>query len=157
MWSKTGWKLAVPGHATDGPCWGAGSGQPYFDRLISGEGCDRNWYSAHPPTHVPKFHDDAPSVLGFDNDIKDYCIDLNRESRDEHSGYRPPARSRRLLNVSDEGGAVSHGRRRLGSATQECARASRTILEMADEEYNSCSNLEWQACAAMGKVPGQNP
>ena len=46
-------------------------------------------------------------------------------------------------------------RRRLGSGAQECARANRTILELNDEEYNSCANLEWQACAAKGRVPGQ--
>lgn len=51
--------------------------------------------------------------------------------------------------------AAAGARRRLGSASQECAKASRTILELNDTEYNSCTNLEWQACAAMGRVPGQ--
>ena len=55
----------------------------------------------------------------------------------------------------NETNAIPGGRRRLGSGAQECARASRTILELDDGEYNSCANLEWQACAAMGRVPGQ--
>ena len=29
------------------------------------------------------------------------------------------------------------------------------MLEMDDDEYNSCRNLEWQTCAARGRVPGQ--
>ena len=69
MWSSTGWKLVVPGHPADGACWGPGDGGAFFDRLLKGAGCERNWYSSHPPKHVPKFSRDAPSVLGFDDDI----------------------------------------------------------------------------------------
>ena len=170
----TGWKQVVPGHPTDGPCWGAGDGQAFFDRVASGAGCERNWYSAHPAKHVPKFSHDAPSVLGFDDNIKDYCVALRKhggaethaQERDstqepsrEHAhdpGVRDPGGEEPGLKPSRSvSGYVPPIRRRLGSGAQECARANRTILELNDEEYNSCANLEWQACAARGKVPGQ--
>ena len=143
MWGTAGWKLVS---ATEPPCWGAGDGQAFFDRLIAGDKaiCDRNWYSAIPPKHlakhVPTMEADAPSVLGFDDDIKDYCMAINH--------YSDVQRWR--LNAS-----APTSRRRLGSASTECARANRTMLEMDDDEYNSCRNLEWQTCAARGRVPGQ--
>ena len=173
MWSMTGWKLVVPGHATDGPCWGSGDGRSFFERVITGGGCQRNWYSSHPANHVPTFKTDAPSVLGFDDDIKDYCVALNRQQQQQQQqqrqqqhqqdqpryGYIPPIRSRRLLASASPPSNASNtsfeSRRRLGSGAQECAKASRNILELDDGEYNSCANLEWQVCAAMGRVRGQ--
>ena len=57
------------------------------------------------------------------------------------------------LTATDEG---LGGRRRLDSSIErECTHASRTVLSMADEDYNSCRNLEWQVCAAKGRVVGQ--
>lgn len=159
MWSARGWKQVVPGHPTDGACWGAGNGQAFFDRVISGRGCERNWYSAHPAKHVPKFRDDAPSVLGFDDDIKDYCVGMNREQTRAGHGYGRDdgqnASALPLVTSISTSGYEPPVRRRLGSGAQECARANRTILELNDDDYSSCANLEWQTCAAMGKVPGQ--
>ena len=53
-------------------------------------------------------------------------------------------------------------RRRLGDAARTCVERSRNILMLFGSNvhntgagYNSCRNLEWQTCAAMGMLPGQ--
>ena len=92
--------------------------------------------------------EDAPAVLGFDNDIKSYCLELNRKARGEGRQLSMDANLSNLTNTTGS-------RRRLGNEEQECTRANRLILAMDDEEYNSCWNIKWQTCAARGKLPGQ--
>ena len=53
MWATTGWKLIRPGSSEDGPCWGADGGRRFFDGLLTGSGCNRNWYSSHTKHGVP--------------------------------------------------------------------------------------------------------
>lgn len=96
-------------------------------------------------------------------DIKDYCMGINRFAASklkQPSGSTSPlvdSEGRRPIVVSPTRNA-SHAktnRRQLGTGAQECARASRSILELDDGEYNSCMNLEWQVCAARGWLPSQ--
>ena len=74
----------------------------------------------------------------------------------------------RLHNRTDDMGAVnwsavrwSYHRRKLGSA-RTCVNNFRNVLFLFASNvhntgagYNSCRNLEWQTCAAMGMLPGQ--
>lgn len=115
-----------------------------FDRfwhdLSQGSGCGRNWYTGNDgglgqtnggPTQswvTPHFTSPhAPALLGFDENIDDYC--------GEQSGTQ----------YSYEGHA------------QRCVRANVNILSIYGETipYNVCRNLEWMTCAAMGRLPGQ--
>ena len=32
---------------------------------------------------------------------------------------------------------------------------NRQLLTLTSSQYNSCRNLEWQVCAALGRLPGQ--
>ena len=44
-----------------------------------------------------------------------------------------------------------------GAHAERCVRANLNILSLHGERlpYNICRNLEWQTCAALGKLPGQ--
>ena len=45
----------------------------------------------------------------------------------------------------------------LGAHAERCVRANVNILSLYGDRlpYNICRNLEWQMCAAQGKLPGQ--
>ncbi len=44
-----------------------------------------------------------------------------------------------------------------GAHAERCVKANLNILSLHGERlpYNICRNLEWQTCAAQGKLPGQ--
>ena len=44
-----------------------------------------------------------------------------------------------------------------GAHAERCVKANLNILSLHGERlpYNICRNLEWQTCAALGKLPGQ--
>ena len=67
----------------------------------------------------------APALLGFDENIDEYC--------------------------QKHGGATEVGH------SQQCIASNVNILSLYGDDipYNVCRNIEWQTCAAMGKLPGQ--
>lgn len=132
-------------------CWDSGSrvgktAYPYsggfedfWRNVQSGGSCSRNWYTGNwgdlgkidggpdKPYVTPHFtKDKAPALLGFDENIDLYC--------EQHSG---------------DAAEFDHAKR--------CIKANVNILSLYGEDipYNVCRNLEWQTCAAMGRLPGQ--
>jgi len=102
----------------------------------------------------PYFQDDAPGVLGFDDSIEWYC------GSQVHDNGRQLAL--RVLSNGTGGTVEDEKRRRLADGAQSCAWVHRNVLFLFGNNvhgtgavYNSCRNLEWQMCAAMGKLPGQ--
>lgn len=80
----------------------------------------------------------APALLGFDESIDEYCS--------QHVRPDDPNRPWRVPTFSG-----------LGAHAERCVRADVNILSLYGERlpYNICRNLEWQTCAAQGKLPGQ--
>ena len=154
----------------------------YFDNVINGGSCASNWYEGCGTVHGDKIHfdQDAPGVLGFDDSIAWYCGSQQGGRRlDEEDEKRLPeavaAIAGRLgSKANNESVAATqwieeapteherHHRRRLGEAARACVQANRNILMLfggnvhnTGAGYNSCRNLEWQVCAALGRLPGQ--
>ena len=107
----------------------------FFFSLEGGSRCSFNWYEGNigglgKPGGGPSFTADAHALLGFDESITEYC------------GGRSKVNS-----------AYAHYNSHAGN----CIQANLNILSLFGERvpYNSCRNLEWQVCAALGKLPGQ--
>ena len=157
MWNKWGWAQL---HDEE-PCWGWGGDDAFFNNAISGATCNSNWYEGS--IGWQKYHGDTPGVLGFDDSIGSYCGGLRRlEASDnmevDDSGL-PAGSDGQYKNLSSYNAAH---RRRLDNAAQRCVQGGRNILMLFGSNvhntgagYNSCRNLEWQLCAAMGMLPGQ--
>ena len=152
LFGRIGWEVRT---STTGACWdesassyGAGDGfERFWDGVRQGTFCDRNWYTGNEgglgrwdggPTHKwvqPHFTADrVPALLGFDENIDDYCEQGARTWFEAKGGpYRND-----------------------GHANQ-CVRANVNILSLYGDQipYNVCRNVEWQTCAAMGRLPGQ--
>ena len=123
---------------TTGP---PGEPEGFDERVLSGSACrrgrfDENWYNGvhHWPTHV-------------------------RLVRDTVYTHRRPAFTAPALGLlgfddSFEQRCGSETVNRLGAPTA-CAVANLNVLSIEERRYNLCRNLEWQACAARGLLPGQ--
>jgi len=110
----------------------------FFEDAWLGTSCSRNWYTGNrgtlgtigPASNQSREHYTAaaPALLGFDESIDDYCF--------RHGGKNP-------------GGASGHA--------IACVRANINILSLYGRRipYNTCRNIEWQICAALGRLPGQ--
>jgi len=154
MWNRVGWRQL---HDEE-PCWGWDDPDAFFDNAIAGGSCHSNWYEGS--IGWQRFQQDAPGVLGFDDAIGGYCGQLPGGRRLNERTNETEA----LGQWIDEGKTHeerSH-RRRLENAAQLCVDHSRNILMIFGSDvhgtgagYNSCRNLEWQVCAAMGRLPGQ--
>jgi len=101
----------------------------FWEALVTGSQFDMNWQEGHGSwlgdiNSRANYDDDAPGLLGFDQNIDWYC--------EVHS------------NVG-------------GDRAFKCIDANVNILGLYGMRvpYNLCRNLEWQACAAQGKLPGQ--
>ena len=154
MWNRIGWRQL---HDEE-PCWGWEDPNAFFDNVISGTNCNSNWYEGS--IGWQRFHSDAPGVLGFDDSIGGYCGGLPYGRRLAEGMNESDA----IGQYIDEGQTVDERsrRRRLQNAARSCVDKSRNILMIFGDNvhgtgagYNSCRNLEWQTCAAMGKLPGQ--
>ena len=155
MWNRVGWRQL----GEDEPCWGWDSdADEFFDNVLSGGSCQSNWYEGS--IGWQRFHSDAPGVLGFDDAIGNYCGGLPWRRRLDSSNE-----SEAVGRWIEEGRGEherSH-RRRLADSARMCVDRSRNILMLFGDDvhdtgsgYNSCRNLEWQVCSAMGLLPGQN-
>lgn len=145
MWSATPWRQRAKGEPN---CWDRQRGHPtfvnrdprhdFFFPLEQGAYCrETNWFEGNEgelgkPGQPPSFTRDARPVLGFDESIDAYC------ATQPHDNGKHTAR-----------GKASHA--------GNCVAANVNILSLFGERmpYNSCRNLEWQVCAALGKLPGQ--
>jgi len=112
--------------------------QNYFQEAWRGTHCQSNWYEGNPGGTLgamgqpPTFTADAVALLGFDETIDKYC--------GQHRKTNPDAKNF---------GGYAHAR--------NCVMANLNILSLYGTRvpYNICRNLEWQVCAARGKLPGQ--
>ena len=143
-------------HENNQPCWDSARGAwsqastmngrdstgSFDSRVLSGAACERtrsdaHWYHTVGPPHVdlvrdgssthprPNFTAPALALLGFDDSFNTHCA------------------SGGAINVSRTG------------TINACALANFNVLSVEEQRYNLCRNLEWQACAARGLLPGQ--
>lgn len=108
----------------------------YFREAFSGAHCGTNWYEGNKgklgeADRLPTYSADAPALLGFDETIDGYCGQTPKTNKNQYKDAWPHAR--------------------------ECVHANLNILSLYGSRvpYNICRNLEWQVCAAMGRLPGQ--
>ena len=111
----------------------------FDERVLSGSACrrgrfDENWYHTVGQPHVR----------------------LVRDTMYTHGRPEFTAPALGLLGFDDsfEQHCGSETARRLGTPTA-CALANFNVLSVEERRYNLCRNLEWQACAARGLLPGQ--
>jgi len=146
MWATEGWGKMVAGSqtGTGSACWlhardnknrNRPAGQ-FWQETLEGRYCGENWYEGNggllglrgrPPTYTAA----APALFGEDSDIGRYCANQLRQQG--------------LPTSFDIGHAGN------------CVAANINILNIASRRvpYNLCRNLEWQVCAAQGRLPGQ--
>ena len=111
----------------------------FDERVLSGSACrrgrlDENWYHTVGKPHVR----------------------LVRDTMYTHGRPEFTAPALGLLGFDDsfEQHCGSETAYRLGTPTA-CALANFNVLSVEERRYNLCRNLEWQACAARGLLPGQ--
>lgn len=146
MWAAEAWGTMEGGRPA---CWNVQREgwelhkQPssrFFDAVDSGSICNTNWYEGNNgrlgmagsgggprfPRH-PGGPRTTPALLGFD------------ESIDAHCNNHAPQ------------GSNTNGH------AERCVAANRNILSLYGQRlpYNICRNLEWQVCAAQGRLPSQ--
>ena len=137
MWAAEAWSEMSDGEPA---CWERSRATPfshqsaatYFNDLVSGVHCNTNWYEGNQGElgyggRLPYFSQNAPALLGFDESITWYC-DRQNPNRTKYTGH-----------------------------AEACVAGNLNILSLYSGRvpYNICRNLEWQACAAQGRVPGQ--
>lgn len=106
----------------------------FFAEVGRGDHCaNTNWYEGSAnelgwQDHIHRYNNPAPALLGFDENIDEFC----------QVGW----------GWVDYGGAQH---------AQHCVDRGYNILALYGQHlpYNICRNLEWQVCAAQGKLPGQ--
>jgi hypothetical protein len=101
----------------------------YFEQVQSGQHCNTNWYEGN------------SGQLGLPNTIPTF----------EHPA---PA----LLGFDEAIDQYCTSKGGSGGHARACIRASLNILSLYGHRlpYNICRNYEWQVCAALGRIPGQN-
>ena len=125
MWASAGWARRGAGGAA---CFEEGWPPYDFETMLRGERCERNWLEGtHAfPTYTAA---GAPALLGFDETIYAYCSAAR--GRAEGPFYQ------------DNFGLAAR-----------CVDADQNVLRVM-AGWNMCLNLEWQACAMRGRLPGQ--
>lgn len=131
LWGRTAWVIRSPQGLG---CWEDKGGRRYFQNVLAGTGCDRNWFQGYhgdSKDDRPEFTAAAPALLGFDGTIWDLCTEqVAADYPYLHDGYSNQEMSRRCI-------ATNHN-----------------ILRL-QRHWDMCTNLEWQLCAAKGLLPGQ--
>ena len=130
MFDRIGWRQRRPPGDID--CWGGGKGLNYWNNALRGGSCGENWHEGD-SSGGTYFSGPAPALLGFDDSISSHC--------------------------RNHGGGGGNG----GTDGFSCNGANRNILLVFGNNvhgtgwgYNSCRNLEWQMCAALGKLARQD-
>lgn len=148
MWSAEPWGRLTQSDGT--ACWMRRRDAParsmlpsdFFAETLNGTHCNSNWYEGHAGQlgkhwTRPQFTAPAPALIGFDDGIANFC----------ESKARSIVRNKSPL--PKKGGREGH--------IKLCMLANLNILNLVAGKvpYNLCRNLEWQVCAAEGKLPGQ--
>jgi hypothetical protein len=146
LFGQEGWKVR---RRSTPACWSSFKTQPkgnagsygfdgFWENVRQGSSCSRNWYTGNAGSlgsiqggpekswTTPHFTAPAaPALLGFDENIEDYCI---RHSEEKVHGHAEKCVGANVNILSLFGDAVP---------------------------YNLCRNIEWQTCAVFGRLPGQ--
>jgi hypothetical protein len=135
LFGEIGWVVRKGDEKT---CWDDDGFDMFWDNMKNARNCSRNWYTGNwgalgatngGPTKTwvnPHFTAvRAPALLGFDENIEEYCKDNAPAEVDGHSQQCVKANVNILALYGDK------------------------------IPYNVCRNMEWQTCAAMGLLPGQ--
>jgi len=140
MFDWNGWARRQQGGAA---CWGAGEAAAWWNSTLAGRACNANWHEGS--GGWPHFSAPAPALLGFDDTIGWHCSFRNGWGR--RMDAATPAVSRTIRRLQDR---------------DSCNAANRNILLLFGNNvhgtgtgYNECRNVEWQLCAALGRLPGQ--
>ena len=125
---STGW---VGRGLGDPGCLGEGATAQgsFFDRTFNGGECNQNFYEGThdwPHYNVPT----APALLGFGNTIMEFCL-------------RQLGQWRHIWWASSP------------QIADTCINAGRNVLRLKSG-WTMCLNLQWQLCAAQGRLHGQN-
>ena len=143
MWSDDG--FVIRNHR-DPPCWGTREeGERFLLAAYNGDNCEQNWHRGAPgklgyetgqsgptdPTGFVRFTDQAPALLGFDEDLDLYCA--HRIGR--HREAIPP-----------------------DQRAEWCVRANvNTLWPQYDlDRWTMCRQFQWLGCAVRGRLPGQS-
>lgn len=121
-------------------CWHyQGGSAAFFEKALRGERCAVNWFEGAggelgQPEARPSFAHSAPALLGFDEDLMDFCS--------------------QMLQLSPKGSFNFNS-----ELARRCVAASQNILRLLSSRpgagWTMCQNFEWLLCAAQGKLPGQ--
>jgi len=121
MFAYGGWSFRREGES------GCLSQPGFFEDLLSGRICGRNWYDG--VTSIPDYPRPAPALLGFDETIYAFCS--AETGKNEGPFYQ-------------DNYGLAH----------RCIKANENVLRTMNG-WNICVNFQWQTCAALGKLPGQ--
>ena len=178
MWADQGWGTSRTGERHGSQryplCWeGSPHGRnqtfpaaAFFDAVFTGDECGRRvWNDAEDPYTLEyqglreaadRAGHEFKAILGFDDDIDSYC---RAQIRQELSAS-PDSLRRRLgplaATVATPNGTVSSAGVLQVVANlpvqAACMLAGYTMLAINETEWNQCYNLEWQLCAARGRL-----
>mmetsp|Transcript_53603 Transcript_53603/g.96319 ORF Transcript_53603/g.96319 Transcript_53603/m.96319 type:complete len:338 (+) Transcript_53603:43-1056(+) len=113
--------------------WSPNREQKFFDDVLAGVSCDRNWNSGVRGGWTDRnvYPSPAPALLGEDAHIHRACC-----SRAGKEGAKCDDKD--IANI--------------------CVEGSYNVLMVVNvtNPWNLCLNLVWQLCAVLGKLPGQN-
>jgi len=98
MWATLPWR---PRAAGEKGCWSFRGGQRWFDDVLAGRQCDRNWYegvlgelgAAGTPTPTWPLSE-APALLGTEAGILDYCRSATGAGEHDPCPWVDPSRVR---------------------------------------------------------------
>lgn len=116
--------------------WDDPTGTRYWQAVADATNCDLNWFEGALrdldfPDDRPEFtHEEAPALLGFDEDIFTYCSAKVRV---------PPT----FFSQKD--------------LAERCVEGDENILRIIRSAWpwTMCQNLAWEVCALRGLLPGQ--
>ena len=131
LWSAEGWRKREASRG-DPACW-PGDGQRFFDDAWWGKSCGRNWY------------------MGNKGRLGDTAGGPDKNWVEHHFTAPAPA----LLGFDRNIDWHCHGNSK--HHAESCIKQNLNILSLFGQQvpYNMCRNLEWQICAASGRLPGQ--
>jgi len=166
-------------------CWLSGrdgtteqaDGNIFFAEALSGTHCSSNWYDGNWDGHPPVFSGTAIPLLGFDDGTASFCemswpgggnphpVCYAQRYKDVRSMYCRTSwphggRDCDWHQVFEHWRTIGQfdGREWHCQPVDYCTRTNQNILNLVGDytPFNMCRSLEWQVCAALGKLPGQN-
>ena len=116
-------------------CWD--DFEAFWDSVKQGGSCSRNWYTGNPGSLGAIYGGPTKSFV-----------------EPHFTAMTAPALLGFDENIDDY--CLEHGDG-FGSHAERCIRANVNILSLYGDQipYNICRNVEWQTCAATGRLPGQ--